>query len=123
MSDLSGDFKNDNLSGDVDITSSSGSTDSSGSSDRTVSSSEQLARTLDYLSNVYDFANPKRLVAPTGHAWKGVPRLRKILKMGPTTRPNCSFMDDLNGVQALVQPSPVMDLIEDEDAVTARTAR
>ncbi|GMN66343.1 hypothetical protein TIFTF001_035413 [Ficus carica] len=95
MSDLSGDFENDNLSKDVDVTGSSGSTDSSDSSDRTVALAKQAAGTPDYLSDVSD--------------------------MGPTTHPDRSFMDKLNGARASVQPSRVVDLTEEEDAVVVRT--
>ena len=97
MSGLSGDFENDNLSEDVDITSSSRSTNSSDSNDRTMALAEQAARTSDYLSDVSDILIPRRLIAPTGHAREGAQRLRRILQMGLTTHPACSFMDKLNG--------------------------
>ncbi|GMN38576.1 hypothetical protein TIFTF001_007813 [Ficus carica] len=123
MSNLSDNSKNDNISGDVNITGSSGSTDSSDSSDRTVASAEQVARTLHYLSDVSDIPTPRRLVAPTGYAREGIQRLRQIMQMRPTTRPDRFFMEELNGVQAIMQISRVVDLTEEEDAVAARMAR
>ena len=41
---------------------------------------------------------------------------------GPTTHPDRSFMDELNGVRAPMQLSRVVDLTEEDDAVAARTA-
>ncbi|GMN44763.1 hypothetical protein TIFTF001_013966 [Ficus carica] len=88
----------------------------------TVASAEQEARTPDYLSDVSDIPISKRLGAPTGHAREGTQRLRQILQMGPITCLDRSFMDELNGVRAPVQPSRVVDLTEEEDATTVRMA-
>ncbi|GMN57043.1 hypothetical protein TIFTF001_026140 [Ficus carica] len=98
----SGDSEKDNLPGDVDIIGSLRSTDSSDSSDRTVASAEQAARTSDYLSDVSDIPTP-RISRPD----------RAYARRHPTAKAN----------SALVQPSRVVDLTKEEDAVAARMAR
>ncbi|GMN70445.1 hypothetical protein TIFTF001_039510 [Ficus carica] len=120
MSDLFRDSENDYL---VDIRGFSESTDSSDSSDCTVDSAEQAGRTPDNLSSIYPRGGP----ALTRHAGEGAHQLRQILQLGPTTLPDRSFMDELNGVWASEQPRmqidpQIVDLTEEEDAVEARSA-
>ncbi|GMN59407.1 hypothetical protein TIFTF001_028495 [Ficus carica] len=107
MSDLSSDSVNVNLSWEFDIIGSS-STDSD-STDRTEDEVEQAPRTLDYLSDVSDIPTLRRLVMPTSIAREGIGRLMQILQVGPVTRPDRSFLEELNGASTPVQP-PLVDL-------------
>lgn len=87
-----------------------------------MSLSGQPERTLDYLPNVSDIPTLRRLATLTGHAQESVQQLRKILQIGLTTRLDHCFMGQLNGVQALVQPSRAVDLIKEEDLIATRMA-
>ncbi|GMN53243.1 hypothetical protein TIFTF001_022391 [Ficus carica] len=70
MSDQYTDSENDNLSGEVDITSTS-STDSSDTTDQTGDKVEQGTRTPDYLLDIFDIPTSSSLVVPTSQAREG----------------------------------------------------
>ena len=120
MSNLSIDSENDSLSGEVDIIGLS-STDSLDSNDWTEDMVEQVARTLDYLLDVFDIPTLRRLVAAISYVRKDVGLLRQNLQMGLTTWPNCSFLEELNGSSAPTQLPQVLDLTAGEDAAFVRT--
>lgn len=120
MSDISANSENDNLSGEVGITGSSESM--SFVSDRTTTFAEQTAWTSDNLLDVSDIPTPSRLTAMTSHAREGTHRLRQILQMEPTTRPDRAFLENLNDVSAPGQPSQVVDLTTDKVAASDRTS-
>ncbi|GMN67229.1 hypothetical protein TIFTF001_036294 [Ficus carica] len=79
MSDLSGDFENDNLS-------------------------TEARWTLDNLSGISDIPTLRGGLVPTGYMQKGAQRLRQILELGLTTLPDRSFMDECSGVWAFEHP-------------------
>ncbi|GMN66844.1 hypothetical protein TIFTF001_035905 [Ficus carica] len=95
------DSKNDNLSGDVDVTGSSSSIVSS-SSDTTGESAEQGAQTPDNLSGISDIPSPDRSV-------------------GPATRLDQEFIEELNGA-AKAPPTLVVDLTIGGDETFESTA-
>lgn len=104
MSDLSGDFKNDNLSREVDIIGSLESTDSVDSTDRIADLAEQAGKTPGNLLRISDIATLRGKPALTGYVGERVQQLRQILELCPTILPDCSFMDELSGVRASEQP-------------------
>lgn len=113
------DSKNDYLSGDTDIMGSSSSIVSS-SSDTTEKAVEQGARTPDHLSGMTDIPSPDKPPTPNSQVQEGTAQLEQILRMGPATRPNQGFIDELNGA-AQAHPAPVVDLKADGDAASKRT--
>lgn len=127
MSDMSGDSENAYFSEEVDIIGSLGSTDSSDSSDDVTDLVEQAGKTLDNLSSISDIPTPRRKAMLTGYVQEGTQRLRQILQLGPTTRPDSSFLDKHAGVRVTEQPkacrgSQVVDLTGEEDTAAVRMA-
>ena len=113
MSDPS-DSENDNLSGSVDVTGSSGSTSSTSSSSIEVAASKD--RTPDHLSGISDIPSPSDPVTPTSRGKEGAAQLEEILQVGPSSRSDRQFIKELNGA-AQVQLAPVVDLtVEGGDA-------
>ncbi|GMN60234.1 hypothetical protein TIFTF001_029321 [Ficus carica] len=108
MSDLSGDFKNDNLSREVDIIGSLESTDSVDSTDRIADLAEQAGKTPGNLLRISDIATLRGRPALTGYVGERVQQLRQILELCLTILPDCSFMDELSG-------SPVLSESSDSD--------
>ncbi|GMN63876.1 hypothetical protein TIFTF001_032960 [Ficus carica] len=119
MSDLS-DSENDILSGSANVTGSSSPTSSTSSS-----STEEVTaprdRTPDHLSGISDVPSPGNPVTPISRGQEGVAHLEKILQVGPGTRPDRRFIEELNGV-AQTQPAPVVDLTADVRDVPEKAA-
>ena len=89
------DSENDHLFGDADVTGSSSLIVSS-SSDSTGEVAEQGARTPDHLSDIFDIPSPGTPFTPTSRAREGTARLEQILQMGPATRLDQGFIEELN---------------------------
>ena len=120
MSDLS-DSENDNLSGSLDVTGSSGSTSSTSSS----STGEVTAprdRTPDHLSGISDVPSPSDPVMPTSRGREGTAGLEEILQVGPSTHPDRQFIKELNRV-AQVQLAPIVDLTTKEGDASEKAPR
>ena len=120
MSDHLLDSENDKLSGELNITGSSCSIVSS-SLDATEEAVEQGARTPDYISDISDIPSLDILTLPTSQAREGAGRLEQILQIGPATRPDPAFIEEMNRVTQ-VQSAPMVDLIEGEDATSEKIA-
>ncbi|GMN47899.1 hypothetical protein TIFTF001_017071 [Ficus carica] len=110
MSDLS-DFENDILSGSADVPGSSSPT-SSTSLSSTGEATAPRNRTPDHLSGISDVPSPSDPVTPISRGQEGATRLEEILQVGPGTRPDRRFIEELNGV-AQAQLAPVVDLTAD----------
>ncbi|GMN60393.1 hypothetical protein TIFTF001_029480 [Ficus carica] len=106
--------------GYIDVTGSSSSILSS-SSDTTKGTTEQGALTPDHLSGISDVPSSDRLPTPTSRVRKGAAQLEQILRINPSTRPDQSFIDEINGA-GQAQPAPVVDLTASEDDASDRTA-
>ena len=82
---------------------------------------EQGARTPDYILDISDIPSPDRTNVLTSQAREGAGQLKQILQMGPATRPDSAFIEELNGV-AQVQSALMVNLTVGGDAASERTA-
>ncbi|GMN32089.1 hypothetical protein TIFTF001_048161 [Ficus carica] len=118
MSDLS-DSENDALLGNVDITRSSSPNLSTSSS--STGATTPRDRTPYHLSGISDVPSPSDPVTPISRGQEGAAQLEEILQVGPSSRPDRRFIEELNGV-AQAQPAPVVDLTADVGNVPERAA-
>ena len=95
MSDHLSDLENANLFRHIDIMGSSSSVVNS-SSNATREEIEHRAKTLDYISEISDIPSPDRPAVLTSQAREGAGQLEQILAIGPATRSDIAFIEELN---------------------------
>ncbi|GMN59819.1 hypothetical protein TIFTF001_028901 [Ficus carica] len=118
MSDFSN-SKNEALSESANITGSSSLISSTSSSSTRATAPRD--RTPDHLSGLSDVPFQSDPITPIIRGQEGTAQLEEILRVGPGTRPDRWFIEDLNGV-AQAQPAPVVDLTADVGEVPERAA-
>ncbi|GMN60809.1 hypothetical protein TIFTF001_029909 [Ficus carica] len=122
MSDMS-DSENAQMSWDADVTGSLSSIMSSSSNTTRMTGEAAAPRdwTPNNLSGISDIPSPSRPATPTSRVLEGAAQLKEILRMGPVTRPDQGFIQELNGT-AEAQPAPVVDLTAGGDVASEMTA-